>query len=144
MSLLDNQNSIEIKLYYKYIDTEYGKKLIIIDNDKAQKLLEDKEKSKTIEILKTTWNLLTWKEQNDVMNKSSHLVNPQTGERQFDFIAYRDTIVKKCLKDWNIQENEKPIPVTSDAIDRLPGTIVTILYEKFEELIDYTEKELGN
>ena len=144
MSLLD-ANFIEISLYYRYVATESGKRLVILDDVKAQEMMKgDVDNSKSIEQLKTKWTLLTWQEQNDVMNVSSQAVNQQTGERQFNFLAYRDAIVKKCLKEWNLTANEKPVPVSSEAINKLPGAIVTSLYQKFEGLIDYTEKELGN
>ena len=97
MSLLDNQSSIEIKLYYKYVETEQGRRLTIVDDDKAKKLLEDHEESKNINVLETGWNLLTWKDQNEVLDRASKL-NTKTGESQFDFVGYRDIIIKKCLK----------------------------------------------
>jgi hypothetical protein len=130
-------------LYYKYADA--GQKLVILTAEKAkEQLAGDEEVSKGIETLETKWHLLTWKEQNEVMNLSSQMVNPQTGERQFNFLAYRDAIIKRCLKEWNLTMNEKPVPVTPEAIDMLPGPIVTNLYQQFEILIDYTEEELGN
>jgi hypothetical protein len=146
MSLLDLKNWIEIELYYKYVQVGTGKRLVILDKDKAKAALANpkEEVVKSIEILKTKWTLLTWKEQNEVMNLSSQMINTQTGERQFNFLAYRDAMIKRCLKEWNITVNEKPVPVTSEAIDSLPGSIVANLYQQFENLIDYTEKELGN
>ena len=146
MSLLDQSNWIEINLYYKYVEAGTGKRLVILSEEKGKKVLADpnEEIAKSVEILKTKWSLLTWKEQNEVMNLSSQMINPQTGERQFNFLAYRDAIIKRCLKEWDITLNEKPIPVTSEAIDSLPGPVVTNLYQQFEALIDYTEKELGN
>ena len=142
MSLLDGQNLIEIKLYYKYTKVGNGKRLVILEDKKATELLNNQDKD--VETLETNWSLLTWKEQNEVMNLSSQTVNQQTGERQFNFLAYRDAIIKRCLRNWNITLNEKPVPVTPDAIDKLPGPVVTNLYTKFENLIDYSEKELGN
>ena len=142
MSLLDSQNLIEIDLYYKQIDIGTGKRLVIVDDVKGKEAVASDDK--TVETLKTKWSLLTWKEQNEVMNLSSQTVNQQTGERQFNFLAYRDAMVKRCLREWNITINEKPVPVSPDAIDKLPGPVVTSLYQKFERLIDYSEKELGN
>ncbi|MEQ9716109.1 MAG: hypothetical protein ABGF52_11330 [Candidatus Asgardarchaeum sp.] len=144
MSLLDDQNLIEIKLYYKYSVVGSGKRLVILEDKKVQELLNDPAQSDSVETLETNWSLLTWKEQNEVMNLSSQAVNQQTGERQFNFLAYRDAIIKRCLRNWNITINEKPVPVSPDAIDKLPGPVVTSLYQKFESLIDYSEKELGN
>lgn len=146
MSLLDQSSFIDINLYYKYVIVGTGKRLVILNEDKAKKQLDSKDEdvSKVVETLETKWKLLTWKEQNEVMNLSSQMINPQTGERQFNFLAYRDAIIKRCLKEWNIILNEKPIPVTSEAIDQLPGPVVTNLYQQFEALLDYTEQELGN
>ena len=145
MSLLD-QSFIEINLYYKYVPVGAGKNLVILNEAKAKEQLasEDEEVSKEIETLETKWNLLTWKEQNEVMTISSKAINPQTGEKQFNFLAYRDAIIKKCLKEWNITMNEKPIPVTPEAIDQLPGPVVANLYQQFETFLDYSEQELGN
>jgi len=146
MSLLDQSSFIEINLHYKYVKVGTGNRLVILTKEKAEEQLasEDEEVSKIVETLESKWSLLTWKEQNEVMNLSSQMVNPQTGERQFNFLAYRDAIIKRCLKEWNITINEKPIPVTPEAIDALPGPVVTNLYQQFEALLDYTEQELGN
>jgi hypothetical protein len=146
MSLLDKSDAIEINLYYKYTSVGSGKRLVILTEEmgKEQLASEDEEVSKAIETLETKWDLLTWKEQNEVMNLSSQMINPNTGERQFNFLAYRDAIIKRCLKAWNITMNEKPTPVTPEAIDALPGPVVTNLYQQFETLLDYTEAELKN
>lgn len=142
MSLLDSQSAIEINIYYKEVDVGSGKRLVVVEDNKGKTAVEAGDK--IIEVLKTKWSLLTWKEQNEVMKVSSQTINQQTGERQFNFLAYRDAMVKRCLREWNITANEKAVPVTPDAIDRLPAPIVTNLYQKFERLIDYSEKELGN
>ncbi len=142
MSLLDD-NFIEVNLYYKYVKTDNGKKLVILSDEKGKELY-GKEGNEDIEMLSTKWCLLNWQEQNEVMSVSSQTVNPQTGEKQFNFLIYRDSIIKKCLKKWNLTSNEKPVPVTPDAINKLPGPVVSNLYQKFEKLVDYTEQELGN
>jgi len=144
MSLLDGIDDIEIKLYYKYITVKGSKRLIIVENMKAEELLKDKEKSKEIEMLVTGWRMLTWKEQNEVSNLASQTINVQTGEKQFSYLIYRDSVIKRCLKTWNLTMNEKPVSVSADMIDKLPGPVVFSLYEKFERLIDYSDEELKN
>ena len=144
MSLLDSPDLIEIKLYYKYAKTDNSRRLVILEDDVARKLLLDEEKAKEIEVLETKWSMVTWKEQNEVMNLSSQVVNPQTNEKQFNFLAYRDAIIKRCLRSWNLTMNEKPVPVSTDAIDKLPGPVVINLYQKFEQMLEYSEEELGN
>ena len=144
MSLLDSSDLIEIKLYYRYINTNNSKRLVILEDNKAKELLADKNKAKEVEMLETKWSVLTWKEQNEVMDLSSQKINQKTGEKQFDFLSYRDAIVKRCLRTWNLTMNEKPVPVGPETIDKLPGSIVINLYQKFEQLIEYNEEELGN
>ena len=144
MSLLDSLDLININLYYKYIKVGKGKKLAILDDKKAEEMLKDEEKAKGIEILETQWSMLTWKEQNEVMNASSRVTDPTTGEKQFDFLVYRDAIVKRCLRSWNLTMSEKPVPVSDEAIDKLPGPVVINIYQKFEQLVEFTEEELGN
>jgi len=144
MSLLDGLDLMEIKLYYKYLKVGNSRKLIILDDKKAKEMMADEEKAKEVEVLETQWAMLNWKEQNEVMNASSQAVDPMTGEKQFNFLVYRDAIIKRCLKSWNLTMNEKPVPVSSDAIDKLPGPVVVDIYQKFEKYIEFTEEELGN
>jgi len=144
MSLLDSHDLMEIKLYYTYVKVGNGKKLVIMEDNKAEELLKDEEKAKEIEVVKTKWAMLTWKEQNEVMNMSSQATDPITGEKQFNFLAYRDAIIKRCLKSWNLTMNEKPVPVTPDSIDKLPGPVVIDIYQKFEKYLEFSEEEMGN
>ena len=143
MSLLDNQNYVEIKLYYRYSDVKGSKKLIILENEKAEELLKDPEKSKDIESFTTKWMDLNWREQNEVMEVSSKPVGPK-GERQFSFVSYRDAIIKRCIKEWDLTLDGRPIPVSPEAIDRLPGIIVAELYQRYEKMLEYSEEELKN
>ena len=87
---------------------------------------------------------MNWKEQNEVMSASSKDIDTATGDASFDFVAYRDSIIKRCLKTWNITVNEKPVPVTSENIDLLPSSIVSALYQKFDSIVSYSDEELGN
>jgi len=144
MSLLDSLDLIEIKLYYKYIKAGNSKKLFILENSKAEEMLKDEEKAKEIEVLETQWSMLNWKEQNEVMSASSSTVNQMTGEKQFNFLAYRDAVVKRCLKSWNIKVNDQVVPVAPDTIDSLPGPVVINLYQQYEKYIEFSEEELGN
>lgn len=146
MPLLGQNDLIEINLYYRYVNKGSNKKLVVLSDEKAKELMDssDENVAKSVEILVTKWRALTWKEQNDVMELSSRSINPQTGEKQFSFVSYRDAVVKKCLKEWNIMVGDKVAPITAEAIDSLPGVIVTSLYQKFDSLSDYTDKDLGN
>ena len=143
MSLLDIGNFVEIKLYYMFKEVKATKKLFILEDIQAEKLLKNEEKSKNVGILNTKWKPLNWKEQNEVMELSSKS-DPTTGESQFKFVVYRDAVVKRCLKEWDIKENGVIVPVTPEKIDSLPANIVTTLFQRFEEINDYTEEQLKN
>ncbi len=151
MSLLDENTEglVEIELYYKFKKIKSGKKLLIIEDEKAKKFIKDGDKE--IEKISTKWKILNWEEQNKVSSKSVRFIqsiDPKTGQnierRQFDHILYRDNIVKICLREWDLTINEKPVPVTSELINKLPGPVIMELYSKFENVMDYTEEEIKN
>jgi hypothetical protein len=143
MSLLDQSEGLyEIKLYYKYVKVEGNKKLVVLDDDKAKLMLEDKDQKDSVEVLTTRWANLTWREQNEVSQLATRPGGD--GKREFSYLLYRDAMVKRCLKEWDITINQRPVPVSPDAIDALPGDIVARLYTKFEKILDYTEEELKN
>ena len=145
MSLLDgNADTFDINLYYKFVPVGSGRKLVIIDDKDAEEMLKDEEKKKKVEKVSTRWTSLNWKEQNDVMTMASQSTNPATGEKVFNFLTYRDGIIKRCLKQWDIKVNGQDIPVSPQAIDQLPGPVVMALYQKFEKIMDYTEDEQKN
>jgi hypothetical protein len=145
MSLLDNEDLIGIKLYYKYVVREENRKvLIILEDKKAKEMLEDEEKAKEIEVLETGWRILSWQEHNEVMSLSSKSIDPRTGDPTFDFVAYRDAVIKRCLKTWNIKVNEQDVPVTPDFINKLPSPVILNLYQKFDNSLNYSEEEMGN
>ncbi|MCD6435530.1 MAG: hypothetical protein J7L15_04010 [Clostridiales bacterium] len=146
MSLFDTSNFITIKLYYIMKDVSGNKKLIILDDDKGQKQFKEQaeDAKNKVEMIETKWNNLNWREQNEISTVSSKDIDPMTGERQFNLIVYRDSLIKKCLKEWNLTMNGNAVPVTSDNIGKLPSNIVYSLYKKFENITTYTEEDLKN
>lgn len=145
MSLLDvDFDTFEISLYYKFVKVGSSKKLVLLTDEEAEKQMEDEDKEVVIEKITTNWRSLNWKEQNEVMSKSSKIMNVQTGESQFDFMVYRDSIIKKCLKSWDIEIEGSSVPLSDENIDRLPGQVVLALYDKFEKANDYSEEEVKN
>lgn len=143
MSLFD-ANLVEIKIYYTFREKNGSKFLVILKDDKAQEMLKDESKKDSVEALITKWSVMSWKEQNAVVECAYAKSNSLTGEKVFDHITYRDKIIKSCLRQWDIVVNGQTVPVTPDGIDRLPGDIVIELYTRYEKLLDYTEEELGN
>lgn len=143
MSLFD-ANLVEIKLYYTFKDKNGSNLLLVLSDEKAEEMLKNEEKKSSVEALTTKWSTMNWREQNVSVEKAYSKANALTGERTFDHISYRDAIIKSCLKQWDIVVDGKPVPVTPDAIDSLPGDVVMSLYSKYEKVLDYTEDELKN
>ena len=143
MSLFD-ENLIEIKLYYTFIERANSKIVKVLDDAEAEKMLADEEKKSKVEALTTRWSIMSWSEQNASVNFAYSKTNERTGEKIFDHVAYRDVIIKSCLKQWDILVNGQPVPVTPEGINKLPGDIVMGLYSKYEKVLDYTEDDLKN
>jgi len=145
MSLFDVTDLVTIKLYYIIKETELGKKLIILEDEKVEELLKDEERKQEVELLETQWKSLNWKEDTEVMRVSTSSIDAVTGTSGWNFYKYRDSMVKKCLKKWNLRDDEEnEVPVTEENIDNLPSSIILGLYDKFNNLINYTDEDLKN
>jgi hypothetical protein len=143
MSLFD-ASSIEVKLYYIFRKKDNSTILTVLSDEKAEKMLADDEKKKEVEVLITQWSVMSWDEQNASVKYAYDKVNEITGEKIFDHVAYRDAIIKSCLKGWDIEINGQPAPLTPENINRLPGEVVMAIYSKYEQTLSYTEAELKN
>ena len=142
MSLLDN-DSIEVKLYYTFKQRKGGRKQrVILEDKKAEELLKDPAKAETVEVLTTQWRQLSWKEDNKVTEAAYGEIDATTGARKFNFVRYRDSIVKECLRDWDLQKNGQKVPVNKETIDSCPADIISALYLKFESFITLSGEEL--
>ena len=144
MSLFDVNDLITVKLYYMIKEVNGNKSLIILGDDKAEEMLKDEKKSSSIESVTTKWSKLSWKEQNELTSLSYRDIDPITGESKFNFIIYRDTMIKKCLREWDIKDGDNNIPVNNENIDRLPGDIVINLYDRFNKISSLSSEESKN
>ena len=144
MSLM-TEELLDIPLYYMFKTTEYGsKRLTLLDDDKAKKMLEDPDKKDQVQILNTKWKQLSWKEQNDLM-KQAEKVNAQTGMPDLDWNAYQDVVIKKCLKSWDYtegEENPQPVQVTPQNIDKMHSAVIRSLLNKFSSISDVADNEM--
>ena len=97
MSLFD-ANLVEIKLYYTLKEKGNSKLLVVLTDEKAEKMLEDEDQKGKVESISTKWSIMNWREQNVSVDKAYSKSNNLTGEKVFDHITYRDSIIKSCLK----------------------------------------------
>ena len=147
MLLNDSSDSfITVKIYYLYKEDEFGKRVMVIPDKKAEKLLSDidEAKKKQVQILVTQWRQLSWRDQKNVIKQSANISDPTTGSINFDLYGFRDARIKACLKKWNLKDNaQNPIPVTPENIDLLPADIVFALQSKFDAAVEVSEEEMG-
>jgi len=144
MSLLD-VNYVDIKIYYRVHKKGKAKRIEVIFKEKAEEMIKDPEKGKDIEVLETKWaSSLTWKEEKEISKKAIEF-DPITQKNTINTVEYRDGVIKSCLKDWNLVDDEgKKIPLINKNIDSLPSDIVFVLYSEYDEIINYSEEEAKN
>ena len=141
MSIFDD-NLLDIALYYTYKSRGSSRQLLILDDEKAQKMLEDPEQKEQVEVMNTKWQELSWLEHNEMMRQLERS-NPNTGEPSLDWPLFNDARVKKCLKWWDLKASDndpQPLPVEPQWIDKLPAPIVRALLERYDEATTVTEE----
>lgn len=153
MSLLgSNNNLVEIKSYYKSNKKNGVEFIVVVDEKDIKDILDKPEelKSKGICTLTTKWIAnLSWEQQNTISKKCNTSADPVTGMKQFDPLEYRDAMLKHCMKEWDIKEDDGngniiDIPVNPVNINKLPSSVAFDLYLKYTDFMSYTDEELKN
>jgi len=145
-SLLSSQGqTIDLPLYYLERATKSGfVKVVVLEDDKAKKMLDDEKTKDDVKVLNTKWKVLTWKEQTEI-TKASTVYNPVDGVQDIDFFKYRDLRIKKCMVGWDMVDDKNvPVPLESNTIDMLPADIVISLISKYDSETSLTEEEQKN
>jgi len=143
MLFSNETNLINVIIYYTIFEDDYGKRVIVVPEEKAKELLKNEEKKKKILILSTKWKQLNWQEHNTTMNQNVNISDPITGQVQFDVYKFRDNKIKAGLKEWNLKDDDNnPIPVTSEKIDQLPADIVGELISEYEKITEWSKKDM--
>jgi len=162
LELVDKSKLINVKIYYQIKKINNIEQLVVM-KDEVEKLieankntLEGKEEKEEdikdkldIKTLETKWSLLNWQDKNDILEQSYSVADPVTGMTQFGFFKYRQVVVQKALKSWNIESvdnsgNKYSVPVNPQNISNLNSTLGLALYEKYNSLTNYTDLALGN
>ncbi|MHA2279293.1 MAG: hypothetical protein ACXAC5_00170 [Promethearchaeota archaeon] len=103
--------------------------------------------SKVIQILRTWWSRMTWKEQNQVYARCLRQSADAEGKTrtELDMIAYRDFKLKTCLKKWDLKDDDgQDIPVSEQIIDNLYPEVAQELLNHFELVTEASDDELKN
>lgn len=102
---------------------------------------------KVIQVLKTWWARMTWKEQNQIYSRCLKQATDSEGKTrtELDMIFYRDLKLKVCLKKWDLKDdNGGEIHVSDNIIDNLYPEVAQELLNQFELITEASETELKN
>jgi len=144
MSLINKDQLAHIPLYYLEKTSKNGfVKYVILEDDKAQEMLQDEAKKAEVKVLNTNWKVLTWKQQNVITKKATVFTND--GQQDLDLFEYRDQRIKTCLHSWDLTDDRGvPIAATAENIDQLPSEFVFALINKYDKATSLTEEEQKN
>lgn len=99
--------------------------------------------SKKINKLKTKWQKVNWKDQNDIYSKSIKIIPISDGSSrtEIDGIKYRDNRLKKNLVDWDLKDDDgNKIECTHENIDNLIPEVAEELISQYDSLINPEKK----
>lgn len=152
MSLLDlSKATVNVSVYYQIKNTKSGKRVIVLPDKKAEEMLQDEDEKNNVEILNTTWKMLSWSESNKILDKST-VVQPQydsiaqeSATRDLNVYLFRDLRIKTALKGWDLKDDSgKDVPYRPELVDILPPEIVMAMYFKYDEVSSLDEVEEKN
>jgi len=101
--------------------------------------------NKVIQILRTWWSRMTWKEQNIIYSKCLRQSTDSEGKTKtdLDMILYRDMKLKTCLKRWDLKDGVNEVSVNENIIDSLFPEVAQELLSNFEKVTEAGDEELG-
>jgi len=102
--------------------------------------------NKVIQILRTWWSRMTWKEQNIIYARCLRQSTDSEGKTRtdLDMIAYRDFKLKTCLKKWDLKDDKgNDTPISEHIIDNLYPEVAQELLNQFEQITEATDEEMG-
>jgi hypothetical protein len=102
---------------------------------------------KVIQILRTWWSRMSWKEQNQIFSRCLRQSTSSEGttKSEIDMILYRDMKLKTCLKKWDLQDDSgNEVPVSDAIIDSLVPEVAQELLSNFEAVTEASEEDLKN
>ena len=125
-----------IDIPIKYVVTDGLKPPIIITSEEDEKKHGDKVKT-----MKTKWSRQNWKLSTE-LTRGSMTFNMATGQPMIDFMALRDSKLKKFLKEWDLKDNNgQNIPCNDEMKDQMHPSMATYLVDQYNEITLPSEED---
>lgn len=134
------QKLVSIPIYYRFKENGDNIQIYILEEKEGASLVAKKDAS--VEVLNTKWKPNRWQTDN-VLIQNSLSYNPQSGQSEVDGIKYQDNIIRECLAEWDlVDENNQPIPVSGESIDNLPPDIARAMIRAYNKLNSFDSEEV--
>lgn len=119
---------------------EYKKEPSPVSLESKPKPKNTESEEKYIDILKTHWKQLTFKDEITLSSQSLRNVVGQEGSTyEIDLIRFRELKLKSCLVGWDAKdENGYPIPINEETIDNMRPDLARELLDTFNKVISPT------
>jgi len=134
------------EIVVKYIEKKLasgGTSCVVVNN----KEMEERYGA-AVKQIHTQWIQPNWQETNDLIRKST-VPDPYTGQRQMDWTIYRQSLLEKYMKSWDISipgadGKDMVVPCIPENINRLDPAIASSLVEEFVNRTTISDDELKN
>lgn len=131
--LVKNDDLVTITIYYKIKTNKFNlKQYKILEEQEAKELISKGDTD--VDFLTTKWTIPTW-QSNSHLVRSSTFYSPSEGLNRLDWSKYQDNLFKTCLKEWDVEDGGKIVPITPDSIGSLPTVIAQTLLDKYEKCL---------
>ena len=133
---IDDKELIPIKVYFK--KAGYSYEALTASETEAIKM-EEKERGKFTE-LNAKMNPVNWGTHND-MQESAMVEDQNSGDRRFSVKLYKEGRLKRLLKEWDVVQKEKPVPINDQNVMRLAPAIAEAILRAYDEQTTLSEDE---
>ncbi len=130
-----------------YSTVDEGKTLDSAEDKPGMPKKPIQDPKKIIQVLRTWWSRMNWKEQNQIYARCLRQSTDSEGKTmtELDMISYRDMKLKTCLKRWDAKDDDgKEIQLGDNMIDLLDPTVAQQLLSEFEKVTEASEEDLKN
>lgn len=133
---IHDDDIMEIKIYYRKNRNRY-----IAYTEKDYKDVSNEEKAKCSTLSLKTKNL-TWGLYNQLQDDA--MVDTGSGERQFNFRAYKENRLKNLIKEWDAKDKDgKPVPINEKSISHLAPSVAETILRAYDDESLLGEEEEG-
>jgi hypothetical protein len=133
---IQDDDVFDVKVYYRKNKNRY-----MAYTEKDYKDLPEEEKTKC-SVLSIRAKNMSWGLYNQLQDDA--MVDSGSGERQFNFRAYKENRLKNLIKEWDAKDRDgKPVPINEKSIAHLSPAIAETILRAYDDVSLLSEEESG-